>query len=407
MIKIPEYKYIDKNKKLNIPEEHFNYIKGYLFNLINLYINCCDIVKNEKISITKNVDNLNMNMINGCLTVITNKTYKEIGKIKSKEDILKRSINKEFKHNVNKIKEILAELINDESEIYIEKIIKYKPKKLIKIYDIFIEKCKKIKGKSVSIVSKENVIEESVFKNILNKIFNYDKFIDSGFDIDKTIKTSYRRWSAYEYCEKLNVNVCPYCNRIYTYTVIQKYCKKENITRPELDHYFPKSKYPIFALSFFNLIPSCNICNSTIKGINELNISKNLHPYLDELDDGYKFDYDVKGISTFEGDKSSIKIKIYKGKLYDKSNNTLKFFKIEQIYQKHTDTVANLILLRRKYTDGVLEEITNLVNKNGNALLSKEELFNDLFHEFNENEIIDTSLGKLKKDITNKLRINK
>ncbi|MBN1072099.1 hypothetical protein DVV81_13120 [Clostridium botulinum] len=406
MIKIPKHKYIDKNKKLNIPQEHFNYIKGYLFNLINLYINCCDIVKNEKISITKNVDNLNMNIINGCLAVITNKTYKELGKFKSKEDILKGSINNEFKYNINKIKEILVELIDDESEIYIEKIIKYKPKELINIYNIFIQKCKNIKEKSVNIVSKENIIEESVFKNILNKIFNYDKFIDSGFNIDNTTKTSYRRWSAYEYCEKLNVNVCPYCNRIYTYTVIQKYCEKENITRPELDHYFPKSKYPIFALSFFNLIPSCNICNSTIKGINELNINKNLHPYLDELDDGYKFDYDVKGISTFEGDKSSIKIKIYKGKLDDKSNNTLKFFKIEQIYQKHTDTVANLILLRRKYTDGVLQEITDLINNNGNGLLSKEELFNDLFHEFNENEIVDTSLGKLKKDITNKLRIN-
>jgi hypothetical protein len=30
---------------------------------------------------------------------------------------------------------------------------------------------------------------------------------------------------------------------------------------PEIDHFYPKDKYPFLAVSFFNLIPSCLTCN--------------------------------------------------------------------------------------------------------------------------------------------------
>ena len=49
--------------------------------------------------------------------------------------------------------------------------------------------------------------------------------------------------------------VCPYCNRSYISS------RGEEVSGAQLDHFFPKSAYPIFALCLYNLVPSCGDCN--------------------------------------------------------------------------------------------------------------------------------------------------
>lgn len=56
--------------------------------------------------------------------------------------------------------------------------------------------------------------------------------------------------------DSLQVTVCPYCNRHYTFTVDSTWK-----IRPQFDHFYPKSAYPYLALSFYNLIPCCPVCN--------------------------------------------------------------------------------------------------------------------------------------------------
>ncbi|MFX8327742.1 hypothetical protein ABTL71_18955, partial [Acinetobacter baumannii] len=51
-------------------------------------------------------------------------------------------------------------------------------------------------------------------------------------------------------------DTCPYCNRSYIY-----YISRRKEIKPQIDHFFPKSKYPFLAMSFYNLIPSCQTCN--------------------------------------------------------------------------------------------------------------------------------------------------
>ena len=48
------------------------------------------------------------------------------------------------------------------------------------------------------------------------------------------------------FLDKLNRDTCTYCNRNYTLNLIN------SRARAELDHWFPKEKYPILSLSFFN-----------------------------------------------------------------------------------------------------------------------------------------------------------
>ena len=54
--------------------------------------------------------------------------------------------------------------------------------------------------------------------------------------------------------EKTGLRVCPYCNILYTYNRGDK-------ATAQMDHFFPKAEYPIFSLSFYNLVPSCPVCN--------------------------------------------------------------------------------------------------------------------------------------------------
>ena len=54
------------------------------------------------------------------------------------------------------------------------------------------------------------------------------------------------------------LKICPYCNRSYL-DLIDDPSYKNNF---QLDHFYSKSKYPIFAVSFYNLIPICGFCNN-------------------------------------------------------------------------------------------------------------------------------------------------
>lgn len=82
--------------------------------------------------------------------------------------------------------------------------------------------------------------------------------------------------SAYDVFEKLGLRTCPYCNRHYAFTL--KSAKGKFKTRPEFDHFYDKSTYPMLAVTFFNLVPSCKECNHG-KGIKE--VGRN--PYFDDF----------------------------------------------------------------------------------------------------------------------------
>ena len=135
---------------------------------------------------------------------------------------------------------------------------------------------------------------------------------------------------------KLNIKVCPYCNRIYTYIVKKKPKKAKRQVRPELDHFFPKSKYKHLALSFYNLVPSCPQCNH-LKGDNEFDY----HPYYGALK-GKKNPRievanvmkDAKGMLVFPDDP---KVKILDG------NENTRVLGLQELYEQHEDYVKEIL----------------------------------------------------------------
>lgn len=203
-------------------------------------------------------------------------------------------------------------------------------------------------------------------------------------------KTKYR-YSAYHLAKNIDINTCVYCNRNYTSTV-------DKIIRPHFDHYFPKNKYPLLALSFYNLIPSCSICNSGIKGKRNLLLGKHLHPYVDDniLDVKFSYEYDTEMVDW-------LKVKL-KNSENENVNRTLEFFKLEEIYNAHTNELRDLIKIKNSFSNNYLEILSK--NVLVGTEIGKEELYQLAFGVFKDDDKLSLRpFSKFKKDILSELDI--
>lgn len=133
----------------------------------------------------------------------------------------------------------------------------------------------------------------------------------------------------------LNIQTCPYCNRqfIYVYTGASK-------ERPELDHFYSKSEFPLFCLSFYNLIPACHSCNH-LKSANQLKV----HPYQRAFSNKFVFVDGADNLLTkpkiYRLTEKEIRLKLH-GKYADENEDS-KILGLEDVYNKHSNYVKEII----------------------------------------------------------------
>lgn len=221
----------------------------------------------------------------------------------------------------------------------------------------------------------------------IQRLFDYDMWIDFNS------KSTYAFYNAYDLANNLDIPTCPYCNRIYTKTVVNP----SKITRPTFDHWFPKSKHPLLAISFFNLIPSCNICNSG-KSDEPFDINTHFHPYFKSSNPNnilsYSFSFDHKDYTKF-------KFKVKNDNIFSK--NSTNAFKLEDIYKMHEDEIVDLRQIRDVYSIDYLEMVKKKILLNN---ISDEEIYRLAFGTHIEEDKFDRRpLSKMKKDILKELGI--
>lgn len=247
-------------------------------------------------------------------------------------------------------------------------------------------------------------LESMGFTKIANQ---YPAVIKQIFDYNRFVKNKNKGWNAGELAKRLDVPTCPYCNRAYTHTVVRK---KDNkiATRPQFDHFLSKTKYPLFALSLYNLIPSCPPCNHK-KGDKNYSIHTHIHPYFEGFDDKIKFNIDVKQYSFFYGDANAGRIVFNKTVLCDdhfwrKAKCSIRDFDLEDIYQEHLDIAIALIQKSLIYDKKFYQELFQKLE----AINPKHEshLSNFVTVNFVSNaEIILRPLSKLTKDVVEQFEL--
>jgi uncharacterized protein YfkK (UPF0435 family) len=233
---------------------------------------------------------------------------------------------------------------------------------------------------------------------------NYPKSLEDGTELNKIFRNEifekeYKSWgrrtasySAYAFVETLDLKTCPYCNRNYTFAVNEA----DGKLRPEIDHFYPKSIYPFLAMSFFNLIPSCSICNHTKSNKVEEHLE---NPY-DIREGAYTFTYRPKSIEFSVVEKEKYDFNSFEIELKGNKSN-IELFKLVQLYKQHKDVVLELLIKKAYYPQSYIAELSNFG-------FIKDEIYRYLFSNYKQDDDLHKRpLSKLVRDISEELGLLK
>lgn len=222
------------------------------------------------------------------------------------------------------------------------------------------------------------------FSNDIVEAMRYDEF---------------RASETHKIINKIKVRSCVYCNSQLA-IVIDKGAKRQ--ARFELDHYFPKSKYPFLCTSFFNLIPSCSNCNKG-KSSSDVNIIHNFHLYT-EFDELSLFEFKLENSCIAEylinNDKSVLKLEfndLGKEVMAEIHNQN---YSIIPIYNTQLDIAEELLWKYQCYTKAKKKDLRRF-----GIMFPNQKMIDRMIvgNYVNSNEIHNRPLAKFTQDLAKQL----
>ena len=235
--------------------------------------------------------------------------------------------------------------------------------------------------------------------NVLASVFNYNAFCRRN--------TS---WNAYVLADALQVNVCPYCNEQYTFTIRTD----EKQIRPQFDHFYPKDKYPYLALAFYNLIPSCASCN-LLKNKIDMMQAPIMHPYENGNHELFEFRTRLKtmkefkadeidkkfGIAFFYGalDSFELDLQVKQGSRSVEAEYHRDALILKQRYNQHKDYAYQIIQRSIVYSDAYIDQLFSQYG--GTIFKTREDVIKLISNNYvHESDIHKRVLAKLTLDIS-------
>ena len=213
---------------------------------------------------------------------------------------------KEERDNV--VEQLLLLVENKESVLIQEVINNLRLENLPSKLRIILKKLLSMKSGNYKLTN----VDKALFPNWVNdfsNLFNYNQMAKKFGN---------------EMTDSLHINFCPYCNQENTETITAQAAR----SRPDLDHFHPKSKFPFFALTLSNLIPSGQRCNQTYKK-SKIMLNK-VHPYLDGVGSDALFNFNFSFHNGY--DKENLNVTV--NELGHPIDNNIEFFKIENVYNQ-------------------------------------------------------------------------
>lgn len=199
----------------------------------------------------------------------------------------------------------------------------------------------------------------------------------------------------------IGIRTCPYCNRNY----ITRYGINGSKSTADLDHFYQKEQYPLFALSLFNFVPSCPVCNSRMKNTHPADDA--MYPYDEGFGDDVHFELryigsDPSGSKTLHlwqalesvtYDDFIIEIVIdpktcpERRKRIEKSES---IFHLTEVYEDHKQDALEIALRTRIYCEGsykkFCEKLFDKCRDAGMVYSSASDLEKYMFREGFDNE---------------------
>ncbi len=192
----------------------------------------------------------------------------------------------------------------------------------------------------------------------------------------------------------LKLNVCPYCNENYTY-----YFTTNGKRNYDIDHYFSQTDYQILSLSFFNLVPSCKVCNF----FKNADPSAILSPYYNyNINEILEWGLDVKTSDyLFDETQFEIMVKEYTSMPYfDRIRNNVRIFQLENRYALRKDIVLDTLKRKQVYTEDYIGQLFK--DYEGKLFKNIEDLKTLLFNAYmSEEDYNKRPFSKLIRDVFN------
>lgn len=268
--------------------------------------------------------------------------------------------------------------------------------------DISYSKYKNISDFSVASFQDIKDIYEKIIKIPSKDYFYTIKICKDKKGNDRKKKEFNDDWKAYinaynklvrektnlEIVNHLNIKCCPYCNENYVFN-------RDKHSSAQLDHFYSKDEYPIFAVCLYNLVPTCPACNH-IKGTHNIGVSP--HDHLLDFDN-LRISYKPKS-ANWINDPREIEIDFKydeHSEFGQKLKENLSALEIEKAYNNHTDYVQELLKKMEIYND---DTISNILADFPLLFSTDEEVFRIIFGNFTKkSDYLKRPLSKLTHDI--------
>ena len=274
----------------------------------------------------------------------------------------------------------LRELSREAKDILLPRWNTTSPNKDV-LRKLLISEPKALKKLNDELVAKLNAIP-----NAANRPSDKDLLLIFGYE---RVFNSSSKSEAYWLSKQIDSNTCVYCNRQYAFTIEKGTGKNKNerLARPAFDHWFDKGSNPLMSLSLCNLIPSCTICNSSVKGSSKFDLSTHTHPYVHET--GHPDITFRATLTTGTPPEWTVAIDTPPG---SKEERTVKDMNLQEIYAMHGELEVRDLMNFKELFDDVL--------KASKRKLSRSDVYSMLFGaEMENSHFLDRPLSKLKHDI--------
>ena len=248
--------------------------------------------------------------------------------------------------------------------------------------------------------------------------------------IKKTRQISFLNYNKYskaiskflcDYNEEMQLFSCCYCDihPIGKYSIEINNSRKTFWRTFDLDHFYPQNQCPLLALSLNNLVPSCQVCNSRVKGCIDLLSfyglkkktliieQKNILNMISPSSKHYNFDDNtiimVLPQFGFDGNISFLEnYRAYKI-IFDATEDYIHEIDAFRLVPRYNSIpilleALSILDLKRKYPLAKIMEIHKLLNENGKKIVSVQEIEETIFRkEYDKKR--KSNLQKLKQDL--------
>ena len=379
----------------HLAEKHYKFVSSDVNGILDFYLDIFNSIGNRKyIDASDDINkkySLHTNSLFSIINHLLDPGFKKVvqtPKINKNdiEDILKRGVILKINNSLDstEAKKIHDFFVNVKSNI--KNIIVSKPEQL----NHYITKG--------TFNNQTNAIEKECIENI----FSYEDFTKNGFYLGSD------KWDSYALTSALGLSVCTYCNRNWIITINDENSGKK-IANPQLDHYLCKAEHPLFRLSFYNLIPSCDTCNVRLKKGVVFKYDENLNPHEDSYDKKAFFKTIAKNFESSTGAANDFEVFLEFGLVSEKTKtkilNNHKTFEINQVYEKHGDLISELYGIKYKYNETYLGTLKTSFKEHN---WSDEEIYKLAFgNYYNESDFKKRPFAKFTKDIASQLGLIK